>query len=191
MHAEQPLLGALPIADVRDRAGLSEALLQVALADLGERVVVEARTLRLADHSVTLDPETERAADAVRVTLDGAGYAPPAKEKLAEAAGLSTAELKTALTLLTDQGQLREVAPGLLYTTGRLDEGLRKLHAIAAKRGTFEPVDAKAVLGGISRKWLIPLLEYYDKLGATRRDGNERRITPRGDEMAKNGLAGT
>ena len=48
--------------------------------------------------------------------------------------------------------------------------------------------NTQAALGGISRKWLIPLLEYYDRLGATRRDGNERRLTAKGEQMAENGI---
>jgi hypothetical protein len=52
-------------------------------------------------------------------------------------------------------------------------------------------VDAKAALGGISRKWLIPLLEYYDRIGATRRDGNARLLTRRGEAMAQGGIDAT
>ena len=103
---------------------------------------------------------------------------------------MSVDDLTKTLTFLTDQRTVREVAAGLLYGTEQLDEGLRLLRAVAQKRGSFEPVDAKAALGGISRKWLIPLLEYYDRLGATRRDGNERRLTPKGEQMAKNGIGG-
>ena len=43
-------------------------------------------------------------------------------------------------------------------------------YAARAKR-----TEAKAAFGGISRKWLIPLLEYFDKIGATRRDQNRLR----------------
>ena len=43
-------------------------------------------------------------------------------------------------------------------------------------------------LGGISRKWLIPLLEFYDRIGATRRDGNLRRLTNKGRAMAEGGI---
>ncbi|MCZ6786511.1 MAG: SelB C-terminal domain-containing protein, partial [Planctomycetota bacterium] len=60
--------------------------------------------------------------------------------------------------------------------------------AVAAKRGSFEPIEAKTAFGGVSRKWLIPLLEYYDRLGATRRDGNARIFTRRGEAMAEGGI---
>ena len=68
---------------------------------------------------------------------------------------------------------------------------VRELRAVAKERGNFEPVDAKAALGGISRKWLIPLLEFYDKLGATRRDGNARLFTRKGEAMAERGIDAT
>ena len=48
--------------------------------------------------------------------------------------------------------------------------------------------EAKGAFGNISRKWMIPLLEYYDKIGATRRDGNTRRLTNRGLAMVEGGI---
>ncbi len=191
LHKERPLLEALPLAEVRDRAGISEAILGATLAALGDRVAVEGRTIRAANHSVHVDPELERISNAILNAMLEAGYAPPPENKLPDAAGLERAEVQRALTFLRDQGAVRLVANGLLYPLTRLDEGLRALSRVAAARPAgFEPVDAKAALGGISRKWLIPLLEYYDRVGATARDGNARRMTRKGEGMAETGIAG-
>jgi selenocysteine-specific elongation factor len=188
LHRENPLLGALPVADVRDRAQVNEALLGAALERLQAEVIVEGRHARLRAHRVDLDPDLMRAAKGVLGCLGEGRFAPPETEKLGAAAGLDGVALRKALTFLRDRGEVREVAPGLVYAKSVLDEGLRLLRAVAQKRGNFEPVDAKAVLGGISRKWLIPLLEYYDRLGATRRDGNARLFTRKGEAMAERGI---
>jgi selenocysteine-specific elongation factor len=188
MHRKRPLVAALPVAEVRDHAGLTEQLMLAAVERLGEEVVAEGRQLRLATHEVRLDPALQQAADQLMGCLADARFAPPERDKLATAAGLDGPALQGALTYLGDQGSVREVAPGLLYSKDLLDEGLRLLQAVAAKRGSFEPVDAKAALGGISRKWLIPLLEYYDRIGATRRDRNARELTRRGEAMAQGGI---
>jgi selenocysteine-specific elongation factor len=188
LHRENPLLHALPVADARDRAGVGEALLAAALVRLGDEVVLDGRHVRLRTHKVDLDPELASAAERVLGCLAEGRFAPPEADKLGAAAALDAASLRRALTFLRDRGQVREVAPGLVYAKGVLDEGLRLLRAVAVKRGSFEPVDAKAVLGGISRKWLIPLLEYYDRLGATRRDGNARLLTRKGEAMAERGI---
>jgi len=188
MHREQPLLASLPIAEVRDRAGLDEARLAAALERLGEAVVVEARTVRRADHAVDLDPATEAAAGALERTLRAAAFAPPARDALGAEAGLSGGDAKRALTYLTARGALREVAPGVLYLRETLDQGIRLLARISEKRGQFEPVEAKTAFGDISRKWLIPLLEFYDRIGATRRDGNVRHLTNKGRAMADGGI---
>jgi len=190
LHAENPLLAALPLADVRDRAHVGEALLEPALARMGKEIAVEGRNVRLSGHRVDLDPELSRAADRLLASLAGGRFAPPELPKLAAASGLDAASLRRAMTFLRDRGVVRDVAPDLVYSKTVLDEGLRLLRAVASKRGSFEPLDAKAVLGGISRKWLIPLLEYYDKLGATRRDGNARLLTRKGEAMAERGIDG-
>jgi selenocysteine-specific elongation factor len=188
LHRENPLVASLPLADVRDRAQLPESLLEPALARLAQQVLVEGRHVRLAAHRVDLDPALSRAAERLLACLSGGRFAPPETDKLAAASGLDAGTLRRALTFLRDRRQVRDVAPDLVYSKTVLDEGLRLLRAIAVKRGSFEPVDAKAVLGGISRKWLIPLLEYYDKLGATRRDGNARLLTRKGEAMAERGI---
>ncbi len=188
MHEEQPLLAALPIAEVRDRAGLSEARLASAVERLGAAVVMEARTIRLAGHRVQVDEGLTRAARQLLDCLTAARFAPPPVDKLPEAAALAARETTAALTLLRDRGAVREVAPGVLYRKETLEEGLRILQRVASHRGNFEPVDAKAALGDISRKWLIPLLEYYDRLGATRRNGNARTVTRRGEAILAGGL---
>jgi selenocysteine-specific elongation factor len=189
MHAANPLVAALPRAAVRDHARLADPMFDAALARLGAEVVEEAaRTLRLATHSVSLEPELERAAERLLGFLRDARFSPPPRDELAAAAGLEPARARAAVVLLRDRGDLREVAPGLLYPASVLDEGLRILRRVAQKRGNFEPVDAKAALGGISRKWLIPLLEYYDRAGATRRDGNARHFTRKGEAMTEGGI---
>jgi selenocysteine-specific elongation factor len=188
LHRENPLLKALPVADVRDRAQVREALVDPALARLGKEVLVEGRHVRLSSHRVDLDPGLSRAAEKVLESLAAGRFAPLEASKLGAATGLDASTFGRALTFLRDRGQVRDVAPDLVYGKAVLDEGLRLLRAVARKRGSFEPVDAKAVLGGISRKWLIPLLEYYDKLGATRRDGNARLFTRKGEAMAERGI---
>ncbi|HEX5136034.1 MAG TPA: selenocysteine-specific translation elongation factor [Planctomycetota bacterium] len=191
LHRENPLVAALAVADVRDRAQVPESLVEAALARLGDAVEVDGRNVRLAGFKVDLDPELSRAADRLLKCLADGRFAPPEAPKLASASGLDAATVRRALTFLRDRREVRDVAPDLVYSKRVLDEGLRLLKAVAVKRGSFEPVDAKAVLGGISRKWLIPLLEYYDKLGATRRDGNARLFTRKGEVMAERGIDAT
>jgi len=191
MHEKNPLLATLAVADVRDALGYSEAVFMSAIQQIGDPVVLDGRSVRLASHSVTLDEELEQAANALLSCLDKARFAPPPRDQLAQCAGLADDELQRALTLLRDRDQLREVAPGVFYPRDLLEEGLRLLQRVSKERGHFEPVEAKTAFGGISRKWLIPLLEYFDKIGATRRDQNHRFLTPRGVSMAENGMGGS
>jgi len=188
MHKEQSLVESLPVASVRDRAGLDEALLAAALEKLGDEAVVEARTMRHRDHSVTLDSATAHAAKSVLDFLERARFAPAARDRIAAETGLDDKEAAGGFTYLTARGEVREVAPGIMYARSILDEGIRILAAVSKQRGHFEPTEAKSAFGGISRKWLIPLLEYYDRIGATRRDGNARRLTNKGQAMAEGGI---
>ena len=74
------------------------------------------------------------------------------------------------------QGDVAAVNPDLYIDRQILADALAKvrtgLGTAALPAGEF-----KAVLP-VSRKYLIPLLEYMDRVGVTKRDGDLRRVQP-------------
>jgi selenocysteine-specific elongation factor len=79
---------------------------------------------------------------------------------------------KEVLPLAVRKGKVHSLGERLYI----LDEDLREvLYKLRSLGDGFEVQQAKALLG-LSRKYLIPLLEYIDHLGYTRREGNLRRF---------------
>ena len=87
---------------------------------------------------------------------------------------------------LIDQGVLiaaevttrnRSANPAIAFHRSNIDEAVEKLRGHFGTEG-FTASSAKNQLG-ISRKYLIPLLEAMDALGATRRDGDYRTVSNR------------
>jgi selenocysteine-specific elongation factor len=79
---------------------------------------------------------------------------------------------KEVLPLAVRKGKVHSLGERLYILDEDLREVLSKLRSLG---DGFEVQQAKALLG-LSRKYLIPLLEYIDHLGYTRREGNLRRF---------------
>ncbi len=101
---------------------------------------------------------------------------PPFTDELCRMLATEAQKVQEALAYLRRTGRIKKVATSLHY----LDDTLAHLEeqALAAlkQRGELSASDFKEVLGGISRKWAIPLLEYFDQQRVTVRVGNVRRL---------------
>lgn len=104
----------------------------------------------------------------------GALTPPTVAELEAELRAPGTAD---ALRLAARNGRVVAVERDRYYGQPALATFTRTLADLAA-RGTITPPAVRDALG-ISRKYLIPLLEWADRTGLTARDGDVRRGGPR------------
>jgi selenocysteine-specific elongation factor len=49
---------------------------------------------------------------------------------------------------------------------------------VLARQPEISAPEFKEIAGGVSRKWAIPLLEYFDRCRVTLRVGDNRRLHP-------------
>jgi selenocysteine-specific elongation factor len=100
--------------------------------------------------------------------------APPSPEEAVARAGLSGGEEHELFQLLVESRRLVRVKESLFFHTGALEAIQDKLVGLLRERKEIGPGDIKDLLG-ISRKYAIPLLEYFDARRVTARVG-ERRV---------------
>jgi selenocysteine-specific elongation factor len=83
------------------------------------------------------------------------------------------------LNFLERQGRIVQVETDRYYDRSAADALIAKLRAALAPGRVYAPAQLKDLLG-FSRKYLIPFLEYCDRIGVTeRRDGGRTlRQTP-------------
>lgn len=99
--------------------------------------------------------------------LAGAGREPPSVSELIATHGPSTVAL---LRLLERDGRLVQVEPDRYYGTTAVAELVAALRAGTVRDHVYSPAELRDLLG-ISRKYLIPFLEFCDRTGVTiRRD---------------------
>ena len=149
--------------------------LEQAGAIVSEKDIVRARqhTRELSDADTQLRERLEK------VYREAALTAPSMSEAFARAGIVAATQPhgRKILQLLIDSGALVRVSGEMFFHRSALDDLTRKLRAHAA-RESDRSIDVPAFkeLAGISRKYAIPLLEYFDRQRVTRREGDRRVI---------------
>jgi selenocysteine-specific elongation factor len=94
-------------------------------------------------------------------------YTPPVRS---EAEAMVGAEVVNALI---EQGRIVKLGEGILFLRSIYDEVLSKIVVYLRENGKMTVAEARDVTG-TTRKYILPLLEHFDVLRVTRRQGDER-----------------
>ncbi len=170
-HKGYPLRRGLPKEELRTRLGAEPRLFVRELERLTAQgtAAEDGPFVRLASHVVRFSPEQERQAAQLLGVLREAGVSPPDRSELEADLRLSP-ELVDALVA---QGQLVEVAAGLLYEREALAGIVARIHADVQANGPRTVAQIRDVLDA-SRKFALALVNYTDENKITRRVGDAR-----------------
>ena len=100
--------------------------------------------------------------------MEDARLAPPTLKELLAQLAVPENRLLPVLKFLADRGELVPLTPDLYMHPEPLEEARERVRVVLAERGRAAPAELREALG-VSRKYLIPLLEYLDASGFTRR----------------------
>ena len=173
-HAAAPLEPGVSTQSVRARLGahpeLADVLLREAVA--AGTLELDGGVVRRGGWKPTLGVSDAAAHEAILATLRTAGREPPSTAELAALHGGATTAL---LRLLEREGQVVQVEPERYYGREALDALMQALRGAMAPERVYGPSELREVLG-VSRKFLIPLLEYADRTHITDRHVDGRVI---------------
>ncbi|MBV9242168.1 MAG: SelB C-terminal domain-containing protein, partial [Acidobacteria bacterium] len=183
-HKSEPLSIAMGREALLDKIRtvpmeLSAAVL-VNLA-IAEKIVQEVEGLRLASHASQLEGDDALVADRiVKMYADAKLEVPRLDEVLAAAiAGtkMPQPQARKLLQLLVSKGEIVKVTDEFYFSRAVIDDTITKLRDYAATT-TDRMIDVPKFkeLTGVSRKYAIPLLEYFDGERITRRAGDKRMV---------------
>jgi selenocysteine-specific elongation factor len=176
-HRATPLRPGMSREELRGRAGAPDERVFAHLLTTLEAeglVRVDRDKVRLASHEVRLSAEQQKAANRLEQDYLAAAAAPPSPEEALSRAGLSGDEEHELFQVLVEARKLVRVKDSLYFHTQALDAIQDKLVSMLRERKEIGPADIKDLLG-ISRKYAIPLLEFFDSRRVTTRVG-ERRV---------------
>lgn len=139
-------------------------------------LVAEGDVLRLPGHKVSLASDQEGLKGKLLAIYSEAGMSPPNLKDVLESLSLEQKEAAPVLKLLHDGGELVRVKDGLLFHRSALDELKARVARWFDDHDDLDPSGFKELSGGLSRKYIIPLLEYFDRERVTIRVGDKRQL---------------
>ncbi|MGE5098553.1 MAG: selenocysteine-specific translation elongation factor [Deltaproteobacteria bacterium] len=166
-HREHPLEPGMPTqllrSSLRGSPEVVGAAVQAQLA--AGRIVAVGSAIAVNGWAPKLDAVGERTAADVVARLEAAGSEPPSLEELTTELGQDPSPV---LRFLERRGDVVQVEQNRYYMTAHLTRLVDRLRAAMQGGAETGPAELREKLG-LSRKFLIPLLEYCDRVGHTDR----------------------
>ena len=174
-HREHPMQPGMPHRAFQRAAGAGPlaALAEAHLSEQGTIVAGEGVVWR-ADHHAAVTGRHAEDARALEGALVQAGSQGVEMTQVAQIAGESAGDL---IEFVVRQGTALRVGQSRYYHTPALADLVRKTVERLGEEGEATPAELREVLG-LSRKYLIPLLEWFDSHGVTTRIADTRRLGP-------------
>lgn len=169
-HARDAHAPGVSLEALRSGSRRPAGLVNAALSDLEREglIRVSGSLAALAEHVPTLSTGQEATAAAAQACVREGRLAPPTVREMAARLGRREEELIPVLKFLAERGDLVAVTPDLYYDRQAIEEAKARLAGALAGGRAGPPSELRELLG-VTRKHLIPLLEYLDAAGFTRR----------------------
>ena len=149
-----------------------------------------AHCVRLSNHRVHLDEQEEQTAAKLEKLFLEKRFSTPSRDEALEATAAAPAQKQSkrgvaaandsAIAIferLLERGVLVQVSPEIIFHREALEEARDMVQRAIERTGQLTAGDFKD-LTGTSRKYAIPLLEHFDEIGLTVREGAGRILKP-------------
>ena len=178
-HADTPLEAGISREELRSRlrTNTDARLYHALLSDLQKRgeLTVDQQICHRPNHKVRAAAATIRPlADRILGIFSDAGLGSPREAQVVEQTGADPEDVAAAIKLLSDEGSLVRVTK-LLFAAPHLTDLQARLVAFLEDKGQITAQEFKDLVGQ-SRKYAIPLAEYFDARKVTLRIGDIRQL---------------
>jgi selenocysteine-specific elongation factor len=138
-------------------------------------VVGDLRRIARADFKPKLSGNLRKLKDKMVAAYQEARFQPPEPASFAGAAGGNAANLKDLFEVCVAEGHLVPIADDI-YLHSDVEAEMRRLLMNKLAAGPGLTVAEIRDLFGTTRKYAVPLCEYLDRVGVTRREGDLRLL---------------
>lgn len=180
LHEQFPLMSTHDRSRVESQLDyVGDAALVHGVVDrlIGRKVLIgDLRRLGRADFKPRLSNNQRRLKDKIIATYREAGLAPPEPASFANQAGGNASSLNDLFDVSVAEGQLVRISDDF-YLHADVESVMRRRVAERLSQGGpgLTVAEIRDVLG-TTRKYAVPLCEYLDRIGMTRREGDLRLL---------------
>lgn len=161
------------LTDLKARKEIIEGVIESMLT--AGTLVQRKGLLALPDHRERFSDAEQELLSRIESVFKKQLFNPPNSEDLAGIIRTAPAEVERVLRILIEQQRLIKIDRKLFFHTEAVAEAKKRLVDEIQTKGELESVQFKYLLD-TTRKYAIPLLDYFDKIGVTRRVGYTRLL---------------
>jgi selenocysteine-specific elongation factor len=176
-HRKRPESPGISRELLLTESGIRKDVFEALLAQmLSEGKLAERKGfLALPDHREQFNNAEQQLLQDVEALFRKHLFDPPGAQEIADGMRVPPPQVQRVLRILTEQKQLIRVDQDLLFHAEAVATAKERLVSHIQQNGGLESVKFKYLLD-TSRKYAIPLLDYFDKIGVTRRVGYTRHL---------------
>ncbi|HME60847.1 MAG TPA: selenocysteine-specific translation elongation factor [Candidatus Binatia bacterium] len=178
-HAGHPLLPGMDMEELRGKLlyALSPKIFRVVTDTLiNEKLIArEENLLRLAGHRVQLGGQEKTLMDKIKNLLGEQPLAPPDLKEIEKQAGVPRNRINEVIRLLEREGAVVRITTDMYFLASSIEQLRQTLRNYLTDKGEMTAASFRDLIGS-SRKYIIPLLEFFDRDGLTIRIGDIRRL---------------
>ncbi|HEX9652769.1 MAG TPA: selenocysteine-specific translation elongation factor [bacterium] len=130
--------------------------------------------ISLSEHRVQLSPQLDELRQKIERLLLDEAFATSSAAELAEKLSAKAAAISEVLDFMIAVEQIIHVEGDIYFHTNRVGEARERLITFFKNNEELSVSQFKDILGGTSRKYAMPLLNYFDGLEITERVGDVR-----------------
>jgi len=181
-HKRHPMKEGLSREELRTTLGdfLDPKLFNKALKDLEDdkKVVADKENVRIEGHRVNLKDEEVLLREKITRIYRDSGLTPPSTKEIMETFSKEKDAATNILAVMTNSNVLVKVNEDLYFYSESIDRLKQDYRELLIRDGKSSPASFKDMTG-LSRKFIIPLMEYFDKTKLTIRVENHRMLRER------------
>lgn len=176
-HQQNPLRAGMPREELRSTVakGFSPRLFEALLVRWQAQgaIALQGTLVRLADFSIRLNERQQRLAERVAQVIREGQATPPPVSLVAQQVGAPPDAVRAMIGGLLEMGVLVQVGEELFFHQEVIEELAELVRRTIREKGSLSVGEFRDLTGS-SRKFVVPLLEYFDNIRLTRRVGDVR-----------------
>ena len=181
-HKANPLKAGMPKEELKSKLpafGRSKVFhMMINQMTKDGEVVQEENMVRLMSHKVSLGGDQVDIREKMLNVYLNADLTPPYFKELVKTLDVQMSHAKDVLMLLVDEGRIVKIKEDLYFHMDAVNDLKKRLIDFLESNGEMTTPQFKDI-AGVSRKYLIPLIEHYDSTNVTIRIGDIRKLRSR------------
>jgi selenocysteine-specific elongation factor len=179
-HAQNPLKEGMPTQELKSKFQYVDdtKFFNILFTKLSKEnfIVLDKNIVKLSAHKVALKVDQHEVKEKIYKIYQASGLTPPFFRTICQDLNLDKKNAIDVLHMLIDEKSIVKTKDDLYFDAQKIDDLKRKLVNFLKEKESITTPDFKGMTGNVSRKYVIPLIEYFDSINLTIRVGDTRLL---------------